>query len=73
MAALSTNISHCRIFVVLIVAAHVFCCGATDKAKDVYIVYMGPLLEGEYSTASLHLSILQEALGERCSASSSII
>jgi hypothetical protein len=45
MAAVSTNISHCRIFVVLIVAAHVFVCGATDKAKDVYIVYMGPLLE----------------------------
>jgi hypothetical protein len=48
-----------------VAAVHVFCCGASDEGKDVYIVHMGSLLEGEYSTASLHLSVLQEVLGER--------
>jgi hypothetical protein len=66
MATASSYIPHCRILVVLIVAGvHVFCCGASDEGKDVYIVHMGSLLEGEYSTASLHLSVLQEVLGER--------
>ncbi|XP_059458228.1 subtilisin-like protease SBT4.13 [Corylus avellana] len=66
MAAVYSYISqYCRILVFLIVAAvHVFCCGASDEGKDVYIVYMGSLLEGEYSTASLHLSVLQQVLGE---------
>lgn len=39
--------------------------GATDKTKDLYIVYMGSLPESDYSPLSHHLSLLQEVLGER--------
>jgi hypothetical protein len=66
MAAMSSIIPLYHFFVILIVAAHsIICCGATDNEKDVYIVYMGSLPEGEYSPTSNHLSVLQEVVGER--------
>nr|POE69489.1 subtilisin-like protease sbt4.8 [Quercus suber] len=49
---------------VLLVATLSVCYGDRDKAKDVYIVYMGSLPEGEYSPTSHHLNILNEVLGE---------
>ncbi|KAL4599121.1 hypothetical protein ACB092_11G104500 [Castanea dentata] len=64
-----------RVLVVLVVATLSIHCGATtetDTAKDIYIVYMGSLPEGEYSPSSHHFSILQEVLGESA-ASNSIV
>ncbi|KAK7827014.1 subtilisin-like protease sbt4.9 [Quercus suber] len=63
-----------QVLVVLIVATLSIHCGTTKTyiAKDVYIVYMGSLPEGEYSSTSHHSSILQEVLGESA-ASNSII
>ena len=63
--AMSGTISLYRFFVILTVAAHSICCGATDNEKDVYIVYMGSLPEDQYSPMSHHLSVLQEVLEER--------
>ena len=68
MAAMSNIISLYHFFVILIVivAAHsIICFGSTDNEKDVYIVYMGSLPEGEYSPTSKHLSVLKEVVGER--------
>ncbi|KAL4599939.1 hypothetical protein ACB092_11G163400 [Castanea dentata] len=53
-----------QILVVLLVATLSICYGDRDKAKDVYIVYMGSLPEVEYSPTSHHLNILNEVLGE---------
>lgn len=55
------------VLVVLVVATLSIHYGATetDTAKDVYIVHMGSLPEGEYSPSSPHSSILQEVLSER--------
>ena len=66
MAAMSNIISLYHFFVILIVAAHsIICFGSTDNEKDVYIVYMGSLPEGEYSPTSKHLNVLKEVVGER--------
>ncbi|XP_030962659.1 subtilisin-like protease SBT4.3 isoform X2 [Quercus lobata] len=64
MTAMSSIISPFHFLLILLVAAHSICCGATDKEKDVYIVYMGSLPEGQYSPTSHHLSLLEEILGE---------
>ena len=65
MTAMSSIISPYHFLLSLLVAAHSICCGATDKEKDVYIVYMGSLPESQYSPTSHHLSLLEEILGER--------
>ncbi|KAL0008291.1 hypothetical protein SO802_009793 [Lithocarpus litseifolius] len=64
MTAMSSIISPYYFLLILLVAAHSICCSATDKEKDVYIVYMGSLPEGQYSPTSHHLSLLEEVLGE---------
>ncbi|KAM3684909.1 hypothetical protein ACB094_11G080400 [Castanea mollissima] len=64
MTAMASIISPSHFLLILLVAAHSICCGATDKEKDVYIVYMGSLPEGQYSPTSHHLSLLEEVLGE---------
>ncbi|KAF3969352.1 hypothetical protein CMV_006847 [Castanea mollissima] len=64
MTAMSSIISPYHFLLILLVAAHSICCGATGKEKDVYIVYMGSLPEGQYSPTSHHLSLLEEVLGE---------
>ncbi|XP_075644376.1 subtilisin-like protease SBT4.3 isoform X2 [Castanea sativa] len=57
---------------VLIISISICYGGATDKTKDLYIVYMGSLPESDYSPLSHHLSLLQEVLGES-SASDSFV
>ena len=62
---MSISIPLYQILAVLLVATLSVCYGDRDKAKDVYIVYMGSLPEGEYSPTSHHLNILNEVLGDR--------
>ncbi|KAK7820491.1 subtilisin-like protease sbt4.9 [Quercus suber] len=65
MAAKSIFLLFLHIFMSLIISISTCYGGATDKTKDLYIVYMGSLPESDYSSLSHHLSILQEVLGER--------
>ncbi|KAL4599122.1 hypothetical protein ACB092_11G104600 [Castanea dentata] len=70
---MSNLISLYQILLVLLVATHSIHCGAKDAAKDVYIVYMGSLVEGEgYSPTSHHLNILEEVLGESTASNSMV-
>ncbi|KAK7820490.1 subtilisin-like protease sbt4.6 [Quercus suber] len=64
MAAKSIFLLFLHIFMSLIISISTCYGGATDKTKDLYIVYMGSLPESDYSSLSHHLSILQEVLGE---------
>jgi hypothetical protein len=45
--AMSSSISLYQLSAILLVVTQSIFCDATDKSKDVYIVYMGSLLEGE--------------------------
>lgn len=65
MAAKSIFLLFLHIFMALIISISTCYGGATDKTKDLYIVYMGSLPESDYSPLSHHLSLLQEVLGER--------
>ncbi|KAM4071612.1 hypothetical protein ACB094_11G074100 [Castanea mollissima] len=70
---MSNLISLYQILLVLLVATHSIHCGAKDAAKDVYIAYMGSLVEGEgYSPTSHHLNILEEVLGESTASNSMV-
>lgn len=65
MAAKSISLPFLHMLMVLIGAISTCYGGATDDAKDLYIVYMGSLPEGDYSPLSHHRSLLQEVSGER--------
>ncbi|KAJ4964338.1 hypothetical protein NE237_024277 [Protea cynaroides] len=59
---LSSSIS--PLFILALIIAVCIHCGATGEDRKVYIVYMGAVLENQYSLTSQHLSMLEEILEE---------
>ncbi|KAJ4963975.1 hypothetical protein NE237_023914 [Protea cynaroides] len=51
-------------FILVLIIAVCIHCGATGEDRKVYIVYMGAVLENQYSLTSQHLSMLEEVLEE---------
>ncbi|KAL7253252.1 hypothetical protein ACSBR1_007727 [Camellia fascicularis] len=43
--------------------------GQSEGDQQIYIVYMGDILKGDFSASSLHTSMLEEVVGSRASES----